>query len=104
MRVFYEEESNNNAKSAALRETRYDLKFKMWSVQDNPIVGDALVGTRLAVVSEKGQNEVRLYYQGTDLVLREMYCRKWRWDPNCTFSFLGAIHQGFILITFGPPD
>ncbi|PCG89539.1 Fungal fucose-specific lectin [Penicillium occitanis (nom. inval.)] len=82
LRVFYQEESNNDGKSAALRETRYDLKYNTWAVQDNPIIGDALVGTRLAAVSEKGQNEVRLYYQGTDLVLREMYCRKWRWDPN----------------------
>lgn len=105
LRVFYQEESNNDGKSAALRETRYDLKYKTWAFQDNPIVGDALVGTRLAAVSEKGQNEVRLYYQGTDLVLREMYCQKWRWDPNRTvlfpWSYASMVHTNNVWI---PPD
>jgi hypothetical protein len=79
LRVFYQEKSSDG-KSASLRETRYDLRFRRWAVQDNPIVSDALPCSRLSAVSDKTNKDVRLYYQGKDLALREIYCHQWRWD------------------------
>ncbi|KAF3389999.1 hypothetical protein DPV78_011871 [Talaromyces pinophilus] len=82
LRVFYQEKVTNGSPSASLREVRFDYKFQKWAVQDNPIVTDALRGTRLSAVSDKINKDVRLYYQGKDLVLREIYCHKGVWFPS----------------------
>jgi hypothetical protein len=74
---------------------RFDYKFQKWAVQDNPIITDALRGTRLSAVSDKINKDVRLYYQGKDLVLREIYCHKGVWFPSC--ELLNSLVSDFVL-------
>lgn len=78
LRLFYQ------GNDASLREVRFDSSEQNWSVQDNPITLDAITGTRLSAVSDKAKQAVRLYYQGNDDRLREMYCdENYTWGHNC---------------------
>ncbi|GIC92815.1 uncharacterized protein Aud_009288 [Aspergillus udagawae] len=79
IRVYYVDDAHD------IREVRFDSSEQNWSVQDNPITLDAITGTRLSAVSDKAKQAVRLYYQGNDYRLREMYCdENYTWGHNST--------------------
>lgn len=85
LRVFYQGKFAEN-EGGPLREIRFDADESIWAVQDNQIIADAVNGTRLSAVSDKTTQEVRLYYQGHDSVLREIYCdSQYIWREHCKF-------------------
>ena len=88
LRLFYQGSSGDGGGvNKPLCEIRYDEEDKIWSPQGNSIIDDAMSGTRLKAVSDKTTQAVRLYYQGNDSQLREMYCDSdYIWKPNCKSS------------------
>jgi len=83
LRLFYQGKSSNG-NAGPLCEIRYDANDHKWLPQDNPITTDAINRTGLSAVSDKATQAVRLYYQGSDLVLREIYCDgDYRWSTRC---------------------
>jgi hypothetical protein len=83
LRLFYQGRGTNGA-SGPLHEIRYDSADDKWAIQDNPIVSDAVNNTGLSAVSDKTIQEVRLYYQGPNSTLQEIYCNgDYRWDTRC---------------------
>lgn len=99
LRVFYQEKCESGSKSASLREVRYDYRYQKWAVQDNPIVRDALPGTWLSAVSDKVNKDVRLYYQGADSILREIFCHKGIWYPYCKLFVPNSLYAIYIFET-----
>ncbi|EED22484.1 hypothetical protein TSTA_059820 [Talaromyces stipitatus ATCC 10500] len=73
LRLFYQQKCDAGSKDGGpLREIRYDANDQVWTIQDNAIIDDAIEDTRLSAVSDKLKQDVRLYYQGTDMQLREI--------------------------------
>ncbi|QKX53739.1 uncharacterized protein TRUGW13939_00819 [Talaromyces rugulosus] len=89
LRLFYQQKSDAGRKAGgSLREIRYDASDQVWAIQDNAITDDAIEDTRLSAVSDKLKQDVRLYFQGSDMQLREMYC-----DGDYRWSYRSLIIQ-----------
>ena len=77
LRVYYQEAATNK-----LRVIMYSEEGEGWSVSSLEI-SEAMVGTRLSVVSAKPPGNVRLYYQGVDGNLKEHFFKQQslEWSP-----------------------
>ena len=94
LRVYYQDATTDK-----IREIMYWYEEEGWSV--SPLeISEAMVGTRLSVVSAKPPGNIRLYYQGRDGNLKEHFFKQedLEWSPCKSSAPRGVLHEQVFLI------